>query len=124
MPTELCSESKIVCSWRGDSSSHPDEWPRGQNERDTCLGIVIQKEFLGSLPRIFFQFEFLFFGIVVLGPRAELDEGTVSESIMTGRHLLGCAACGAYRRYTERHGTGQVRSGNMTGILLGQNLRP
>jgi hypothetical protein len=34
-----------------------------------------------------------------MGPRAELDEATVSESIMTGRHFLGCAACGIYRRH-------------------------
>jgi hypothetical protein len=111
MPTELCS--KFVCSWRGDPQAQvtPTNGREARFERDACLGIVIQKEFVGSLPRIFFQFEFLFFGIVVLGPRAELDEGTVSESIVTGRHFLGCAACGAYRRYTERHGTrpGQVR---------------
>ncbi len=30
---------------------------------------------------------------------AELDEATVSESIMTGRHFLGCAACGTYCRH-------------------------
>jgi hypothetical protein len=34
----------------------------------------------------------------LMGPRAELDEATVSESIMTGRHFLGCAACGTYCR--------------------------
>ena len=34
-----------------------------------------------------------------MGPRTELDEGTVSESIMTGSHFLGCAACGTYRRH-------------------------
>jgi hypothetical protein len=26
-----------------------------------------------------------------MGPGAELEEGTVSESVMTGRHFLGCA---------------------------------
>jgi hypothetical protein len=35
----------------------------------------------------------------LMGPRAELDEATVSESIMTGRHFLGCAACGTYCRH-------------------------
>ncbi len=30
---------------------------------------------------------------------AELDEATVSESIMTGRRFLGCAACGTYFRH-------------------------
>ena len=34
-----------------------------------------------------------------MGPRAELEEATVSESIMTGRHFLGCAACGTYCRH-------------------------
>jgi hypothetical protein len=28
-----------------------------------------------------------------------LDEATVSESILTGRHFLGCAACGTYCRH-------------------------
>ena len=32
----------------------------------------------------------------LMGPRAELDEATVSASILTGRHFLGCAACGTY----------------------------
>jgi hypothetical protein len=32
----------------------------------------------------------------LMGPRAELDEATVSGSIITGRHYLGCAACGTY----------------------------
>ncbi len=36
----------------------------------------------------------------MMGPRAELDEATVSESIMTGRHFLGCAACGTYCRHS------------------------
>jgi hypothetical protein len=35
----------------------------------------------------------------LMGPRAELDEATVSESILTGRHFLGCAACGTYCRH-------------------------
>ena len=35
----------------------------------------------------------------LMGPRAELDDATVSESIMTGRHFLGCAACGTYCRH-------------------------
>ncbi len=38
-----------------------------------------------------------------MGPGAELkfllDEATVGESIMTGRHFLGCAACGTYCRH-------------------------
>ncbi len=34
----------------------------------------------------------------LMGPRAELDEATESESIITGRHFLGCAACGTYCR--------------------------
>ncbi len=38
----------------------------------------------------------------LMGPRAELDEATVSESTMTGtgRHFLGCAACGTYCRHS------------------------
>ena len=35
----------------------------------------------------------------LMGPGAELDEATVSESILTGRHFLGCAACGTYCRH-------------------------
>ena len=34
-----------------------------------------------------------------MGPRAELEEAAVSESIRTGGHFLGCAACGTYCRH-------------------------
>ena len=37
----------------------------------------------------------------LMGPRAELDDDTVSESIMTGIHFLGCPACGTYGRHNR-----------------------
>jgi hypothetical protein len=47
----------------------------------------------------------------LMGPRAELDEATVSESIMTGRHFLGCAAC---RTYCRHNGVVQAQTWRFT----------
>jgi hypothetical protein len=58
----------VVMCWEGDSQATAPIYyrPQGQHERDACFGIGFRKRFVAFQPRIFFEFESFFFGIVVL----------------------------------------------------------
>ena len=57
---------QVVISWEGDSQATAPISRKASTNVMACFGNEFRKRFVAFQPRIFFEFESFFFGIVVL----------------------------------------------------------